>query len=556
MLERIVENWLTNAGERGYQVPFAQLLALEGHRIVQGPAHHPFEHGKDLIAYDEKGHLCAFQLKGGDQDLRDIERIQGQLLALAAGAVTYPGVDPPRRPDRASLVVSGNLTPPARDRVGNLSMGLAPIRGIELVEMGQLVRRFVAAHGRYLPAAPTDLSRLLRFLLADGRGPFPSRELSELLSDLYELPKTPVEFARAIGSSLLLTAYASAPWERVANHMGTAVAWLTLCSQILRIAAARGLAEKDWEESFHLAHGAARGQLLEMVDEAAALEDLVIPDVVEGFVYPSRALLVCGYASAFYLSERAVGSSTVAVADGVKALLVRELPYLKVMGESAGAYVLSVGTALELLKEAERGRSFVASYAASLARLNSTRSGNGVPDPYHDFEDCMMRAFGGDVPVPDERFSGHAYTLHVVIEWLARRGERAFLETIWSEVTRLDFCEFTPSRPDRYLSTQDHDGKLGIWRAGTPESWIRLRERATSVRESVLPALLWRRSEFLPYLPLLLPYRLTADMGRVLDYVNADLAVVDLDVSAPGERVDSLGKISRSRHERGSEGFT
>ena len=79
MIERLIENWLTRSGERGYEVPFAQLLTSEGHRVIQGPVHHPFEHGKDILTFAPNGQLHAYQLKGPDLvSLRDFERIQQQ----------------------------------------------------------------------------------------------------------------------------------------------------------------------------------------------------------------------------------------------------------------------------------------------------------------------------------------------------------------------------------------------------------------------------------------------------------------------------------------------
>jgi hypothetical protein len=35
VLERIVEHWLTRAGERSYEIAFVQLLLAEGWRILQ-----------------------------------------------------------------------------------------------------------------------------------------------------------------------------------------------------------------------------------------------------------------------------------------------------------------------------------------------------------------------------------------------------------------------------------------------------------------------------------------------------------------------------------------
>ena len=113
MIERLIENWLTDARERDYEVPFAQLLALEGHQIIQAPVHHPCEHGKDIISLNARGELNAFQLKGPKLvRLADFEEITPQLLALSAGAITHPNVNPSRRADQVYLVTNATLTPP------------------------------------------------------------------------------------------------------------------------------------------------------------------------------------------------------------------------------------------------------------------------------------------------------------------------------------------------------------------------------------------------------------------------------------------------------------
>ena len=48
MLERLVENWLDNAGERSYQRCFCQMLTGQGYRIIHNTEHTPL---------DECGHV-------------------------------------------------------------------------------------------------------------------------------------------------------------------------------------------------------------------------------------------------------------------------------------------------------------------------------------------------------------------------------------------------------------------------------------------------------------------------------------------------------------------
>lgn len=534
MLERIVENWLTRAGERGYETPFAQLLSVEGHRVLHGPVHHPFEHGKDIISLATDGSLCAFQLKGGDIDLRELESIQQQLYALARSAVTYPGVMPPRRPDQVTLVSSGVLTPPARDRIASLNIaqvndGLPPIR---LVEREHLVGRFVAANQQYLPTEPEDLNSLLQFYLSDGHGPFPTRELARLLAEI-QVPKRAnrnnQDFSRAVASSVLLTSYVCAPWERLDNHLAVAEAWLTLALQVLRVAASHSLPDEVWKESFALAVAAGRGRLRSLLDECSSLEDLVVPDLVEGVVYPMRAIKVCGWMAAFYLSERALDSEQ-QIEAAVRALLVRELPYVKASGEAETAPILMMATALPVLDEADHAIRLALTYSIALARLNGLGSGgDALPDPYHAPEENLLRGAGLDEDFAPEQFDGNAYTLHVLIEWFARRGGRPILEKMWGAISRVTFCETRVSSPEQYLAIDDENADLAIWPPNSPESWTRLNGQAAEMRESALPGVLWRNLEYLPYLPLLFPYRLTADVGRALDYLVLGTVSVTLD---------------------------
>ena len=154
MIEKLIENWLINARERDYEVPFAQLLAGEGNRILVGPVHHPFEHGKDILTFDPNGDLHAYQLKGPDLiSIKDFEKIQGQAQTLAEAAVTHPALKVPKIPDGAFLVTNATVTPAVRDRLEkiNISLEQRQLPRIDLIERDRLLARFVKAHGSYLP---------------------------------------------------------------------------------------------------------------------------------------------------------------------------------------------------------------------------------------------------------------------------------------------------------------------------------------------------------------------------------------------------------------------
>jgi hypothetical protein len=537
VLERIVENWLIKSGERGYQTAFAQLLASEGYRVLNGPVHHPFEHGKDIIAIDPEGRLCAFQLKGGELiDLREFESIQGQLMALAATAISYPGLEAARRPERVALVCSGVLSPPALDRLdklnsGNREFGAAPIA---CVQKDELVSRFITAHGRFLPTQPEDLNAFLHLALADGRGPFPRRELAAFLTGLLQdLPDRGRNRAisRLVASAVLLTAYTTEGWSRSENHLGVAEGYLTTAMFALHLGAEFDLPEDCWRESFELAFAEARARLRQLLFEAAALEDLVIPDLVEGAVYGTRVVWVLGFLSALFLAEKAEGTET-DLEEPLRRLLLRELDFMRVPGEIAGPYVVIIATALWVLGQGHEAAMVVTRYSKELSIANQPTSQDAIPDPYHSFEEVLLHAMA-DVVDLDEKFDGNVYTLMPCIDWLTRRKGRALVEKLWPAATRISHLEFQVSKPSRLLTFEDDDGVLQMLELPSPGSWSSLLAEAGLVVESALPELLWREAAFLPFVGLLVPQRFTRSMGKALDWLTCKNVRVQLDVSDP-----------------------
>lgn len=528
MIERLIENWLINAGERGYEVPFAQLLAAEEHRVIQGPVHHPFEHGKDILTFAPNGDLHAYQLKGPDLiKVEAFEKIQGQLMALAGTAITHPSVVPARRPNRVFLITNAALTPPVRDRIekfntANLPAGWPPI---EPVEREQLVARFVLAHGKYLPQALPDLRTLLELYYSDPASLFPVRLFASYVSSLLPFPPAEAslpECRRAIGSVTLLTAYAASAWTKSENHLCVAQAWLTACITITRFATLRGLDAKVWSGSYELALEAARASLASLLREAADSEDLVIPDLVDGLVYSSRAALVSGFLSGYLLSERTLGTVDAVTTQRVRTVLTREAPHIRLAGEAAVPAYIAAASALEHLGETSTSQRMMVSLVQTLSKLNQRHSKDALADPYHDVEQVLLEQMGADSDLEGEEFDGRSYMLHVGIEWLTRRLLREPLAAMWSDITKVQSLEFQPAAPDRYLAVEDDDGELKMWFAGHPQSWGALLAQSRTLDRSQIPKALSTHREMLPYLPLLFPYRLTATLAHAIDSLWQD----------------------------------
>ncbi len=534
MIERLVENWLDNAGERGFETPFAQLLTLERHRVLQGPVHHPFEHGKDIITIDPDGAACAFQLKGPNlKRLEDFEAIHGQLLALVSTAISHAGIGDPRRPDRAYLVTNGVLTPPVRDRLQQFNVGnaLHHCPAVEAVEREHLLSRFIAAHGTYLPQRLSDIRALLELYYADPSTLFPVRSFAAYLTDLMPFPpaqSSGPDRRRAIASAALLTAYAANSWTQKENHLGTAQAWLTFCVTLLRFAEVFQLDETEWRTSYDLALEAARASLASLSKEAAEAPDLAVPDLTEGLFYASRALLICGYLSGYWLSERTFGPVDEQITDRVRLVLFRERDHTQLVGECDVPAFFELSCTLGQLGDIRPAEFRMLALVSRLATADKRHSPEALPDPYHDLEQIWISRVSGDSDFEGEEFDGRSYMLHVAIDWIARRLWRQRLASMWPEITSIQFMEFRPSAPDRYLAPEDDDGVLAMWFAGQPQSWAALLASARAKDYSVLPPVLRKHREMIPYLPLLFPYRFTATLAAAVDALTHGPS--DLDV--------------------------
>jgi hypothetical protein len=144
MIERVVENWLTNAGERGgYEIAFRQLLSFQGHRILHKSSHGPMEQGKDIITIGPDGIPCAYQLKAErDISLTTWRKIKGEVDELLEIPIQHPSVSNDSPNHRAYLVNNGYLKDTVRRLIHDHNR-VAKRRGIpelHVIQLGDLVK--------------------------------------------------------------------------------------------------------------------------------------------------------------------------------------------------------------------------------------------------------------------------------------------------------------------------------------------------------------------------------------------------------------------------------
>ena len=108
------------------------------------------------------------------------------------------------------------------------------------------------------------------------------------------------------------------------------------------------------------------------------LKIFVVPDLVEGFVYPSRALLVSGFLGAYLLSERTLGDVDESVTERVRTVLTREAPHVRIVGESDVPTLMITACTLGQLGQIQTSERMILSLVRTLSKLNQRPSDNAL----------------------------------------------------------------------------------------------------------------------------------------------------------------------------------
>ena len=517
LIGRVVENWLTSATERGYQIAFCQLLATEGEELLYIATHGPFEKGKDVITRLSDNSIRAYQLKGGDIRLADWRGINEQINNLVELPVNLPQC-PATAQHLPFFVTNGRIDDVVLDYINTANLGwkqrsfLHPLR---VIEKSQLVHRFVAAHGAYLPQEASDFQLLLKLLLSDGAAPLDKPSLSRLLQGVITFAdgSSSKNVSRSLSSGVLLTSYILGSADKQNNHWVLFEGWTVMASYILAAATKFVLAKELWQSSFDLAMLGANRALDNLVEECKGRDQFIEGSpMADGFFYGSRQLILAGLLSAWALARRRAGLDS---DQEVQKLIRARVRESFIWGESAAPFILL--TALELEQQcmqpsAER---FVFDYLQLLLLCNS-EGYRGLPDSFISVEDSlrfMHRIGEQDI----ENFQGFSHTCQVAVDFLARRWRRRSLSLLWERITRLSIDSSIPQRAWEWFFWKSDSAVLESSIAGQPQSWATLVSDAENRDVAALPQLLGEHSHFALFFALVFPQRVTPTMFAAID---------------------------------------
>jgi len=512
---------LISANERQYQLPFCQVLAASGETILYTSTHGPFEKGKDIITRTPTGEIRAYQLKCGDVGLSEWRAVSGEVNNLVELAIEHVSAGLITN-FTAYLVTNGELKDPVLEqvRVANVSWEKRGVANkLLVIQKGELLERFRAAHGAYLPRELADFRTFLELILRPGTFVAQKSRAAQLLEDVLSIPveRSKLDVGRAAASAVLLTAYITSAPERAENHWASFEYWVLAGAYILRLAEEHGSENEVWKVSFDLCEASAERAVEALDAECKTRPNLVEGGnpLLEGHTYSSRVTILAGIFAASFLRKRIQREAC--DTEFFFNFAQKHLRNASLWGESAIPFGTMVALELEQENRQLRAEELLIKFIRQIASENGLGlAGRGMSNPYYSPEEALRLLTGIDF-LNLENFSGRSYCIETLVQMLARRWRRQALASLWFSITRIQLCEYSPSDATEYFRWHSTAGKLNGSFPGESQSWRELREVSEKLDRTEVPKTLLARPQFAPWFVLVYPHRFTPQIMNLIE---------------------------------------
>lgn len=531
MHEKLIEHWLTNVNELGFQIPLCEALLALGFTVLHVSKHGRGEHGKDIIARDPQGTLTTFQLKGGNIDLGAWRDIRGEIEELVQLPVMLPGIDP-NEPHAPFLVTNGELRGDAIPSIREYSdRWHAQGHGSLVVwQKTELLQKFIAAHGSYVPSASlTDFRTVVELYVADFSERLPRQKFADFVFGLYPSEGTPIQKRRALQSAILTGDYVVAQYESAQNRVAALEGWTILATLVMHAVERDGLAVDAYKPTLALLTAAFDRAAAGFIKEVVGSEHFVSPRFTiaeDPEVRGARSVLVLGWLSALWHRARLRDEDSDALRQ-VRTIMLRELPNIVLLSEADWPYFMSIVLFIERVANATAGQKWLSRWMECVLRSNRNDDAMGFPSPYWLQERALALHYGKLSQSDLESFRGHTYTLHSALDMFVRRLCRQTVRGYWKRVSKLTFCDVIPDQLCDWFrwSCEKGDSRMALFPLSM--SWAKWRQDTATVQGNLVPQILLGNADWLLPFSLVFPHRVNRTLSAVIDATVGDRATIN-----------------------------
>jgi len=529
LIERILENWLDNAGEKTFQAPFCHMLQAEGFIVVHLTRHCAMEMGKDILAIDPEGTPCAFQLKGARTNKISLsqwrEEISSQVTDLLLGKIVHPSIDS-TKPHRSFLVTNGEFEEEVIRAIDDLNRGWMdkkqPEIKLETIVRGQLFEKAKTLGSNLWPSELKEVKIFLEMFLLDGTSSLPKDKLSTLISGALSLTseKKPskAESLRNISSCALLCASAISPFSNKENFNSEIEAWVIFLSHVFAYAERWKLPWRDIKGTVDIVLSTIYDCLEMLCDELIRREHYVEGDALtDQPVYRVRITRLIGLMSAYFLWRRQKGEDENAHDDFIRMFCQIKKDQLFLYGEAAIPQFLAFFWFWRSVDATPAPDFLLASLINVITTQNNRKGEKFLANPYFDENEILPHLLCVEDAKLKENFRGASYAIEGLIHMFVRRLWKQTMKCLWPSATKLAFCSFIPEEPWQYYLWRCEKGTNIRFLPPLTKDWTDLRDEAQEKQGKYLPELLKQEYIFFILFLITFPHRIRADALRWLD---------------------------------------
>lgn len=522
MLERVIENWLVNATERQYQIPFCQLLSAEGETVIYVSTHGPLELGIDVLTLDTNGFPKAYQLKMGNVALGEWRQYLGEVVQLVESHPSTPAL-PKNSPQHQPFLVTNGVF---RDTVLNAirqqneSWVNRSYKPLIPVSKDELLARFRVAHAQYFPNEVDDLNTFFQLYASRGEDTIHKPVLCRFVENILPFKNetlSDMDMQRACASLVLVITYLVQKKLDRQNHWACFEAWTIAGASILALAARTSIDKKFWEYSFSLCDQQALQSLQNLAEECQNNNTGLTQGspFSDGAVYAPRIAILNGLMSVLKLRQilrRDVPDRFSRYADE---FVDKHWNKGKIWGESGAPMVVFTALSLEASGKQSLAEAIVINLMDSICLVNRKGAG-GLPNVYWSAQAALRLSLGLDQQ-PMEDFEQSSYILESLVHFLARRWRRVALRARWEALTHLHYVTPLIAAGHEWLLWNAPSSTLDTRSPSQPQSWAALIEHSEGLQENSFPPLLKSRPEFLLFFLTVYPHRFQPISMKIMD---------------------------------------
>lgn len=529
MKERLIENWLINASERMYQIPFTQILIQKGFTVLHISSHGVGEHGKDIIALDKNNQPICFQLKKGDINMPEWRKISSEIDDMIGASIIHSSINPEQM--HASVIVSsGMLSEDVRmlieaKNIKNKSVGLGKLN---VITRKELIKDFSMLHSDFFPEEPNDIKDLLFFYTFDGRNNVPEDKWAKFLERVVLINNNDKKMSVSKVRQLILSAsvlcfYALNNLEHEKNHISLIKAWTIFLSYVFLFLEKMKCKIDDFDDILKIYEEKILSAFSLLKDEVLSIDDYMVGSSFgegAGQLYSTRITLVLGFLAAYELIQKKVNSSYIEDRKIVDRILnsykKEEFAFL---GEAMSPLIFMIAIYLFNSGEKELSIKIAKDFFNHIIVENSKEQKIGYPDPYYSIDLLLKEHYGvKEIETPYESFIGTTYTARPFLEFLVKNNEKEFLSQIWENVLGIGYSEFVPDNPEDLFFWKSELGKVEEYFYEEPTKWQTLIESSSSIKLDKIPRVFKERQNFIYHFILTYPHRLSSNTWKLFGY--------------------------------------